>query len=385
MRARFDLDDPVLATIAWSQLAEPGDLVAGALVEHLGVSGALRWVADGGGANILRNNKRASETLNTAADYWCRRFAELDPATDLKAGQSIGATLLLPTNSNWPKGLKDIGNAAPFGLWVLGDFELAAKQNSVALVGSRAATAYGEHVTADIGAGLCDRNFVLVSGGAYGIDAAAHRAALASGGATLAFMAGGIDKLYPPGNMALLRAIIESGNGAVLAELPPGAVPFKSRFLARNRLIAAISKATVVVEAAWRSGALSTARHAAGLLRPVGAVPGPITSMASGGCHQLIRDGVAICVTDAAEIAELANPMGKSEPMDALVPQYPDLSFEARLVLESLSTRPKQFNTLLINSNLPLPNLLAALATLESRGLAKQSGTTWRRPKATPR
>ena len=181
---------------------------------------------------------------------------------------------------------------------------------SLALVGSRASTRYGEQVASQMAAQLADHGAVVVSGGAYGIDAAAHRGALRTG-RTISVSAGGVDRLYPAGNATLLQEVIE--HGALVAEVPPGCQPGRHRFLSRNRLIAAMSQATVVIEAAWRSGALSTARHAADLGRPLGAVPGPVTSIESAGCHRLLREG-AVCVTDADEALELVLPLGLTDP-----------------------------------------------------------------------
>ena len=175
---------------------------------------------------------------------------------------------------------------------------------TIALVGARAATGYGEHVAMEASAGLVDRGFAIVSGGAYGIDGMAHRAALASDGTTIAFLAGGVDRFYPLGHESLLTRIAQTG--AVVSELPCGAAPTKWRFLQRNRLIAAASQATVVLEAGIRSGSLNTAGHAAALGRPLGAVPGPVTSPASAGCHRLLREFDAMCVVDADQMAELA-------------------------------------------------------------------------------
>jgi DNA processing protein len=172
------------------------------------------------------------------------------------------------------------------------------------VVGARAATGYGEHVAMEVAAGLAGRDVVVVSGGAYGIDGMAHRATLASNGSTVAVLAGGIDRLYPSGHEALLTRV--SQQGAIVSEVPPGTPPTRWRFLQRNRLIAALSRATIVVEAGYRSGALNTARHSDDLSREVGAVPGPITSAASAGCHRLLRDGMAQCVTSTSEIMHLA-------------------------------------------------------------------------------
>jgi len=384
----FDIDDPRLAAVAWSRLVEPGDLVAGALVSALGSSEALRWLFEYRSAGLApavpvtaAPVSASLERLQSAAAGWLIRLDGLDPARDISNGERVGARLLLPDEPHWPIRFKDLGAGQPFALWVRGDMEFAARTDrSVALVGARAATNYGERVTADIAAGLVERDFAVISGGAYGIDAAAHRATLTVSGFTVAFLACGIDQMYPPGNTALLRAVVDAG--ALVTESPPGAIPYRNRFLARNRLIAALAGATVVVEAAWRSGALSTARHAAALLRPVGAVPGPVTSMASGGCHQLIRDGVATLVTDAAEVAELAGatgsdaaatPVGRVELSDGL-------AVDQKRVFDALSARqylgPVELTRRVA---LPLPDVLSALGILEIRGLAKSNGTAWRR------
>ncbi|MCL2595210.1 MAG: DNA-processing protein DprA [Promicromonosporaceae bacterium] len=372
----FDIDDPRLAAAAWSRLAEPGDEVAGTLVAHLGTSGALAWL-------LKQHHGVQSEALAAGVARWSTRLPDLDARRDLRALDLLGGTLLLPDDPRWPAGLRDLGVGSPFVLWVRGDPDLAAAcRRMVALVGARAATGYGEHVARKMAAGLSDRGFGVVSGGAYGIDAAAHHGILVAGGHTLAVLAGGVDQLYPRGNHNLLTKIIH--RGAIIAEMPPGAAPHKQRFLSRNRLIAALADATVVVEAAWRSGALSTARHAAALLRPVGAVPGPVTSMTSGGCHQLLRDGLAVCVTDAAEVAELAGstsdvaeaPAGELRAID-------DLDPIARAVLDALPLRASiDTDSLLRDAGHPLPGVLGALGLLELRGLIEADGARWRRKRA---
>ena len=155
----------------------------------------------------------------------------------------------------------------------------------------------------EITAGLVERGHTIVSGAAYGIDGMAHRAALASAGRTVAYLAGGVDRFYPSGHDALLTRIVETG--AVVSELPCGSAPTKWRFLMRNRLIAASTKATLVVEAGWRSGSLNVAGYATSLNRPVGAVPGPVTTAASAGCHRLMREFGATVITSADEAAAL--------------------------------------------------------------------------------
>ena len=387
----FDIDNPVLAALAWSRLTEPGDAVAGALINALGPSEALRWLlqvqTDALSPPEPNPGALGSTSLGkllTAAQGWLPRLDGINPEQDLRNGERVGAQLVLPTDPRWPARFTDLGMAAPLVLWVRGADDFAARcQRSVALVGSRASTHYGEQVTIEIAAGLAQRGFGVVSGGAYGIDAAAHRGTIVNGGYTVAFMAGGLDRPYPPGNTALLRAVMESG--ALVSEVPPGSTPYRNRFLARNRLIAALAGGTVVVEAAWRSGALSTARHASALLRPVGAVPGPVTSMASGGCHQLIRSGEAVLVADAGEVAELA---GSIEHDAAEVPlgevdETEGLTLEQKRVYGVLPLqRPADAAAITRKAGLPLPVVLAALGILEIRNLAQNKNNAWRRAPA---
>src|SRR5690349_24006519 len=187
------------------------------------------------------------------------------------------------------------------------------------MVGSRAATSYGGHVAGEIAADLGERGWAVVSGGAYGIDAAAHRGALAAEGVTIAVLACGVDYPYPAGHADLFAAIC--AQGLVVSEWAPGSRPARTRFLTRNRVIAALACGTVIVEAGERSGALNTARHAANLGKPLMAVPGPVTSAQSAGCHRIIRDWGASCVTRAADVIELLSPLGTP---DALAPGDPD-------------------------------------------------------------
>lgn len=390
--------DDRLARAAWSRLAEPADPVAGAALAVLGASAAL--------VAVLRGAELPDEVLELvegrdprrraadALDRWRVRLPVLAPERDVATVERLGGRLVVPTDAEWPGGLDDLRLAAPACLWVLGPVELAdATRRSVALVGSRAASAYGEHVAGELGAGLPDRGVTVVSGGAFGIDATAHRGALAVDGCTVAVLACGVDRYYPQAHEGLLRRI--AAEGAVVAEVPPGSMPSRWRFLERNRLIAAITGATVVVEAAWRSGALSTASRAAGLQRRLGAVPGPVTSATSAGCHRLLREYDATCVTDAAEVAELVLPIGaglESAPSPgtasgtALLPDgLPEA--DAR-VLESLPVRTGvTVASLTTVAGMTEPEVSAALGRLEllalvSRGLARGE-RVWRR--ATPR
>jgi DNA processing protein len=241
-------------------------------------------------------------------------------------------------------------------------------------------------VTGDFAYSLAQRGFTVVSGGAYGIDAHAHRAALAGGAGavpTIAVMAGGVDRFYPSGNEDLLRAVCNQG--AVLAEVPPGSAPTRYRFLQRNRLIAALSAVTVVVEARWRSGALNTAHHAETLGRAVGAVPGSVHSANSAGCHRLLRDGGAVCVTDAAEVAELASPSGSALPeqRQGSAQVQDGLTLEDLILLDALPLRSTtSVEKLSAVAGLGQESVRAGLGRLGLLGLAVSERGGWKRGKA---
>ena len=208
---------------------------------------------------------------------------------------------LTPHSPQWPVALNDL-SAIPFGLVVKGDLS-ALSETSLAIVGTRNPTPYGLRIAGDFAAGFVDREWSIVSGGAYGIDSAAHKGALIAEGRTIAVLAAGVDVAYPAGNARLFSEIAE--NGALVSEVLPGSHAIPSRFLTRNRIIAALSQATLVVEAAFRSGSLRTARDAAELLRPVMAIPGPINAPTSEGCHRLIGERAAEIVTSVADAIEL--------------------------------------------------------------------------------
>ncbi|WP_255437332.1 DNA-processing protein DprA [Cellulosimicrobium sp. TH-20] len=342
-------------------------------------------------ARVTEHDPRARSVarLLRAVGRWAPRLDGLDPRRELRVLDRLGGTLVVPGDDRWPSGLDDLGPVRPLALWVRGSAgvqDLAAR--SVAVVGARACTDYGRHVTGEIAAGLVARGFTVVSGGAYGIDAAAHRAAILSGGPTVAFLAGGADRFYPAGNADLLRSVVEAG-GAVVSEVPPGSVPSRVRFLLRNRLIAAFASATVVVEAAWRSGSLSTASRAAELSRPVGAVPGPVTSMASTGCHRLLRDGVAVCVTDVDEVVELAGDLARDAAPAAPAPSswraahsapYDDLDPVETRTWDALPLRAGATTEAMARAaGLAVTDVVGALGRLEARGLAERAPVGWRR------
>jgi DNA processing protein len=367
------------ARAAWSTIVEPGDRLAGVVIDHFGAEQALSHV-------IMRTSPlelskllagEEPDDINAALERWVPRLNAADALQALQRGAAVGAFLLVPQSAHWPQGLRDISSHQPVALWARGKREALKRfERSVALVGARASTGYGEHVTMELAAGLVDRNISIVSGAAYGIDGMAHRSALASEGTTMAFLAGGVDRFYPSGHDALLGRIIESG--VVLAETPCGFAPTKWRFLQRNRLIAAASQATVVVEAGWRSGSLNTANHAASMGRPLGAVPGPITSASSAGCHRLLREYDAVCVTTAGEVAELISldqPAGSDTRANTLVLEF---SSQATRVLDSLAPRKQRsVDELARISGLSVREVATALGELELEQRATMQERGW--------
>jgi len=251
-------------------------------------------------------------------------------------------------------------------------------ERAASIVGTRAATAYGEYAAADLATGLVERDVAVVSGGAYGIDGAAHRAALSSDGETVAVLASGIDVPYPAGHSALLHRI--GKNGLVVSEYPPGVRPTRRQFLTRNRLVAAFGGATVVVEAGVRSGAANTAGWAHALGRQVGAVPGPITSSSSVGCHALITEAGARLVTRAAEVVELVGRMGELAPdIPRPATSLDGLSDDEFTVYESIPRRgARTVEEIAIVAGLPPTDVLGPLAMLDVRGLVTQAEGCWK-------
>ncbi len=237
----------------------------------------------------------------------------MPPAPELAAWWRDGIRLVIPGDVEWPSQLDFLGQARPWGLWVRGHADLRyACLRSVSVVGTRAATAYGTYVCGEMAISLADAGWTIVSGGAFGIDSCAHRGAIAVAGVTVTVLPCGVDLAYPRAHEGLFRSIRELG--ALVSEWPPGRMPTKHGFLVRNRVIAALSRGTVVVEAALRSGALNTARHAHDQGRPLMAVPGPVTSPQSAGCHEAIREWGAVCVTGAKDVMELLEFSGDEPP-----------------------------------------------------------------------
>ncbi len=362
------------AEVAWGFLTEPGDRVAGALIRQWGATTALDHVLARPAASTLTTDELSGSDVAEALARWEPRMDAPALFRSLSTAVSVGAKVVRPTDSVWPAGLVDLGDHGPRVLWCRGDIAaLPQSSSAVAIVGARASTGYGEHVAMDFAAGLTSRGFTIVSGGAYGIDGMAHRATLACGGSTVAVLAGGIDQLYPAGHDELLRRIITSG--VVISEVSPGGAPTRWRFLQRNRLIAATAGATVVIEAGYRSGSLYTATHARDLDRPIGVVPGPVTSGASAGCHRLLRTNPATTlVTTVADVAELLGSEADAERFDAR-----DSDAVIR-VLDSLSsTKPRTVSEIAAKAGIDVTTVTSTLGSLEAQGRIERSGVGWRR------
>ena len=326
----------------------------------------------------LRWNRRMERTLNAEAHM----------------AATCGAWLVTPADPLWPPQLNDLGPARPYGLWCRGDsrhlMDVAAAP-SVALVGSRDPSIYGTEATTHLAAELARRGYTVISGGAMGIDIAAHRAALTQQGSdlpTIAFMAGGLDRLYPAQNSDALNMIVD--RGLIMSEVSVGNTPTRWRFLERNRLIAALARHTIVVEARWRSGALNTARHAMEIGRTLWAVPGQINSPNSVGTNRLLRDGLAQTLTEAADILEYDAAAGfelgaehesEWDPASAASSTALDeLTERQGRVWDDLSPRSyRGVDEIAAALGLSARDVMADLFHLGRCGLAESSGTSWRK------
>ncbi|MRG58683.1 DNA-protecting protein DprA [Agromyces sp. CFH 90414] len=359
-----------------------GELVAA--IGARGVAEVLLERADAEGmsaALAARGVRLDPRSIRAAHGRWSPRVDVEAFARSLQQAGRVGARLVVPGDDAWPVRLDDLGRHRPLALWVRGRLDAVTVARSISLVGARAASGYGEHVAVEAAGGLADRGFTVVSGGAYGIDGMAHRSTLRSDGTTVAYLAGGVDRFYPMGHESLLARIAETG--AVVSELPCGAAPTKWRFLQRNRLIAASTAATIVLEAGLRSGSLNTAGHAATLGRPLGAVPGPVTSPASAGCHRLLREFDAVCVVDAEQMAELALADGDlaaaATPTGSATGAWDTaVTADGIRVLDALSARsPRTTDDVARRAGLEPRRVLGVLGSLEAEGRVVRRAEGW--------
>jgi DNA processing protein len=377
-------DDDMRAWAYLSRVAEPPCLELAALVQCVGPVEAADRVRRGLVDDDLARLTESRRGIDIAAE-------------DLELLARRGGRLITPDSDEWPvlafaafaairgtNGGRGISRGGPpMVLWALGPARLdEVARRAAAVVGTRAATAYGEHVAADLAAGLAERDVAVVSGGAYGIDGAAHRGALNCEGITVAVLAGGLDIPYPAGHSALLHRIGQ--HGLLFTEYPPGVRPARYRFLTRNRLVAAVAGAAVVVEAGLRSGAANTAAWARALGRVVAAVPGPVTSSASAGCHALLRNGAEL-ITRAEDIVELVGRIGELAPEEPRpATPFDGLSEAERRVYEALPGRgAATIDEVAVESGLVPEQVLGPLAMLEVAGLAERQESRWRIVRAT--
>lgn len=368
------LEQERLARLALSRLAEPGDPRLGAVVAEIGPCG-------------VRDHLLAERDLQGLRTDVAQRLAAVDPARDLDLAQRRGFRFVVPGDAEWPVGLDDLAAVAPLhqrggpplGLWVRGPLRLDDTAGALAMVGSRSATTYGADVAGEMAARMAQAGVPVVSGAAFGIDQAAHRGALAGDGPTVAVLACGIDRVYPAAHRALVDHIADVG--AVVSEVPLGWSPMKLRFLARNRLIAGLARGTVVVEAALRSGALSTANWAGRLNRAVMGVPGPVTSATSQGVHELIRSGAATLVTGAADALELIGRAGEhlvEERRGELRPRD-RLSLRDQQVLDAVPVvQAAATDAIARTAGVGLAEVADALARLTRAGHVQHTGLGWR-------
>jgi DNA processing protein len=382
-----------LARIALGCLAEPGRKDVHDLIAAHGPEEALERLCSGDGpaAEAVRSRLVDRDPWELAR----RRLAEAD---------RIGARILVPGEAEWPAArLGDLARisrppSAPGGgaidrdtfppqcLWVRGALPLAATvASSVALVGARASTPYGDHVAAELAYGLVRKGYAVVSGGAFGIDAAAHRGALAGGGPTVAVLACGVDRAYPLGHAGLLDQIAEAG--LVLSEWPPGSEPLRFRFLIRNRVIAALTQGTVMVEAAARSGSRQTLHRAMQLGRAAMAVPGQVTSATSVGCHEELRKLLVQPVASVAHVLEEVGRIGADLAPPVQGPQRPEDHLdevERRLMDAVPAHRPILCGDIARVAGVSVRVALAKLPALVTRGLLVERGGAYRLPDGSP-
>jgi DNA processing protein len=401
--AGIKLSQDKLARAALTYLAEPADPALGALLaicEPAEVLAAIKADMLPGTGPGCGDTPASRAALERALGRWRVRLPGLPDAQGIAGACREDIRLIGPGDAEWPGALDQLGPARPYALWLRGHADLRfACSRSVSMVGSRAATGYGGHVAGEIAADLGERGWAIVSGGAYGIDAAAHRGALAAEAVTIAVLACGVDYPYPAGHADLFAAI--AAHGLVISEWPPGRHPGRIRFLVRNRVIAALGCGTVIVEAGERSGALNTARHAANLGKPLMAVPGPVTSAQSAGCHRIIKEWGASCVTRATDIIELLSPL--SVP-DALAPggapelaylpgtdpgsgpSRDDLDADSAQVLDALPARGSAgTSTIAVDAGVDLDTVLRCLGRLAGYGFIERCDRGWRLRRASRR
>ena len=403
------LTEESYARAALTYLAEPADRWLNGLILAHGATRTLEAIRSGrlpepsGEFPIPQFILR---TLQRSLERWRVRLDELPTPDEVIAFRRSGIRLICPGDPEWPEQLADLGVEQPYALWLRGTADLRFNcLRAVAVVGSRAATAYGSYVAAELAASVAARGWAVVSGAAFGVDASAHRGALGADGVTVAVLACGVDVPYPAGHAELLESV--AAQGVIVSEWPPGRTVSRLRFLVRNRVIAALATGTLVVEAGERSGAVNTARHARDLGRRLMAVPGPVTSDQSAGCHRIIRDWQGTLVTTAAEVIEHLSPVGatlslaSTQTPVAAAPAEPSrpkssrrrrvrpaldleaMDLETTQVLDAVPARGGMATTRIAQrAGLPPTTAVRCLAALAASGFVERCDEGWRLSRA---
>jgi DNA processing protein len=373
------------AALTWAVICEPGDAFAGQLISTFGAGRALALELARTDANAyvshfaeagsdwleMKRFGRFEKTLAEARERWWPRLSISRVHDAIEAMEHLKGWFITERSEYWPQSLNDLADHTPRGIWGIGNLN-SALPKAISVVGSRISSNYGEFATGELIGPMVSRGYAVVSGGAHGIDAHAHRSTLALGGLTVAVMAGGLDRLYPSGNRELFNEVAD--RGLLLSEMPPGAEPTKWRFLQRNRLIAALGDATLVIEASARSGAVSTANRAVDLGRPLGAVPGPINSPGSDGCHQLIRELKAQLITCFDDILELLGEDGLTSAAG-----LQGLGALETRVLDVIGAASADLARVCTEGGLTRTEAEMGIAGLSLMGLIEQDSLGWRR------
>jgi DNA processing protein len=369
--AETDTDD-LEAAIIWNCLVEPGDRVSGKLRSEFGNRKALEKVLT---RDHLTFSELSSDDLASAYERWLPRYREDLLEVILAQAARNDMKLLLPTDPQWPESLSGLESFGPTLIWYRGNIQHFQSLNrAIGIVGSRTITNYGQRVTADLVSALARESAAVISGGALGVDAVAHRVSLAQKGLTVSVMAGSLDNLYPSGNWQLFEEIAHQG--LLISELPPGSKPTRWRFLQRNRLIAALSEAVVVTEAGWRSGSINTASHANELGKRVFAIPGAISNPSSAGCNRLIRDQMAELLLDVEDLSQELGWSNANFPINAAFG-----SLELR-VLDVLTTKEQDLAIISAKAGLTEQESKLGLGGLQLAGRAERGEKgSWKRTK----
>jgi DNA processing protein len=370
------LTEETYARAALTYLVEPADRRLARLLREHGAARTLDAIKSG---RPLGTGPGAQSQW-AHMERWRVRLPDLPRPEQLLAFRESGIRLICPGDPEWPGQLADLGDDEPYALWLRGSADLRFScLRSLAIVGARAATAYGSYISAEFAASVAARGWAVVSGGAFGVDAAAHRGALSADGVTVAVLACGVDVPYPSAHADLLDAI--AAQGVLVSEWPPGRHVSRLRFLVRNRVIAALATGTLVVEASQRSGAINTARHARDLHRRLMAVPGPVTSDLSAGCHHILREWQGVLVTSAAEVTENLSPVGAAVPVQAGVTLLPrdELGHDQATVLDAMPRRGGSGTVRVAQrAGLDPATVVRCLGELSAAGFIERCDDGWR-------